>query len=337
MTPYLLSILCDPADKSPLSIKHPRYDEDGNITSGILVSENGNTYPVRYGIPRFTGRRSRVVSCVSDKEEHSASHQKLYKDAWLNEYVQHTFGSADVFKGKKVVDCGGGSGYQAKWMVENGADHVICIENSNRVDGIVRECMEMHGNIDIVQCSLDALPFQENAFEGMITCNDALQHARSYDRCLKSLWNILTPNSEIVLTCHLRKCSRWYHGLRYKWVDIGLRRFMKKRSAFYVRTYAVLVSFLHLLPFVGQFLVKNHFVWRTIKGGGAFCFVERYKDALHHTFEYFAGHTYEHIKTADELKGLLGFLQSDPTMIQNDEYYYSDARPLGLAIRVRKS
>lgn len=337
MTPYLLSILCDPEDHSSLKVKHPRYDDKGNIVSGILVSENGNTYPVRLGIPRFTGERERVRSAVSFREQHSQSHKDLYKNAWKNEFVRHTFGSTDVFLNKKVIDCGGGTGYQAKWMVENGAKHVIYLENSKHIDGIARECRDEHDNIDIVQCSLSSLPFKKKSFSGLITCNDVLQHAKSFDSSLKMLWYVLKENGEIAFSCPVRQTQRWYHRARYKFIDIGLRKLLSKKSPGFVEAYSRLVSLLHLIPFVGYSFVRNHLVYRTTKPIGKFCVVKRYKDAFHHTFEYFTGHEYEHLKTREEIKSLIHFLQKDPMSVSNIEMFFQADRPNGLAIRLRRN
>ena len=53
MTPFLLGYLCDPKDQSSLALIDGRYDEAGNITEGVLVSESGNRYRIVDGVPRF--------------------------------------------------------------------------------------------------------------------------------------------------------------------------------------------------------------------------------------------------------------------------------------------
>lgn len=337
MTPFLLEMLRDPADGGCLQVQHPRYDEKGCLADCILIGKNGKTYPVRKGIPRFTGQRQKIRTVISDKEQHTESHKNLYKHAWLNEFVKNTFNGEDVFKDKVVIDCGGGSGYQALWMLESGAKHVIHIESSHAVDGVVRECMEDSLFIDIVQCTLDDLPFEAESFEGLIICNDALRHSPSFDNSLKSLWSILLPSGEVVFQCPLRKTKYWYHHARHKVVHVNLRRFMSARSNWFVAIYSRLASFLHLLPIINYILIKNQLVYRTTKPNGHFCLKRRYKDAVHHTFEYFAGYKYEHIKTQDELKNLVYFLQRDSNYIQNLEHVCHKDRPVGMAIRIKKS
>tara|TARA_R110000868_G_scaffold262401_2_gene521110 strand:- start:88133 stop:89152 length:1020 start_codon:yes stop_codon:yes gene_type:complete len=336
MTPYLLNMLCDPEDQSRLSIKHPRYDENGNITAGILESKNGNTYPVRHGIPRFTGERARVRTSVSHAEQHSDFHQNLYRESWLNEYVKETFTTPNAFIGKNVIDCGGGTGYQSKWMIEHGAKHVIVLENSHHVDGVARECMEECECIDIVQCSLEALPFRKNGFSGLITCNDVLQHTESFDNSLKSLWDILNDNGEIVISCPVRQSQYWYQKMRYKAVNQGLRNFLSTRSVYLAEMYSRVAAFLYLIPLCGYILRKNNLVHRSTKPGGYFCLRRRYKDAFHRTFEYFAGHKYEHMKTPIELKQLINHLQRNPCYVLNTETFFQKDRPLGVAIRLKK-
>jgi SAM-dependent methyltransferase len=336
MTPFLLQMLRDPNDGSRLGVKHPRYDKKGHISDCILVGKSGATYPVRKGIPRFTGERQKIRTVVSDKEQHTEAHKNLYKHAWLNEFVKHTFGGEDVFKDKVVMDCGGGSGYQGLWMLQNGAKHVIHLENSRAVDGVVRECMEDSPFIDIVQCTLDGLPFEPESFEGLIICNDALRHSPSFDHSLKSLWSILSSCGEIVFQCPLRQDKYWYHHLRHKMIHINLRRFMSNRSNWFVSLYAKILAFLNLLPGVNYILLKNQLVYRTTKPNGHFCLKRRYKDAMHHTFEYFAGYKYQHIKTQDELRNLAYFLQKNPCYINNLEDICCQDRPVGMALRIKK-
>ena len=337
MTPFLLEMLRDPETKVPLCVEHARYGEKGRVTDCILKGRRGRTYPVRKSIPRFTGERQKIRTVVSDKEQHTERHKSLYKNAWENEFVRNTFGAENIFKDRVVIDCGGGSGYQALWMLEMGAKHVIYIENSRAVDGVARECMEESAHIDIVQCTLEELPFAEGSFDGVVVCNDALRHSPSFDHSLKSLWALLSPAGEIVFQCPVRQTKRWYHHMRYKVVNKTFRRFMMRRSNAFVCGYARLVSFLHLWPGVGYLLMKNHLVYRTTKPSGHFCWLRRYKDAVDHTFEYFAGYKYEHVKTADELKSLVGFLQNNPAAVFNLEAVCNKDKPVGMAIRVKKS
>ncbi|MFT7144576.1 MAG: SAM-dependent methyltransferase, partial [bacterium] len=219
---------------------------------------------------------------------------------------------------------------------EQGAKHVIILENSQHIDGIARKSTKVHENIDTVQCSLEALPFKLNSFSGLITCNDVLQHAASFDNSLKSLWGILKNKGEIVLSCPVRQSKRWYHKVRYKAVNIGLRRFLSARSVHVTKQYSRVVSLLHLLPLMNILLIKNKLVHRTTKPSGHFCMHRRYKDAFHHTFEYFAGHKHEHLKTEPELKQLIEYLQKNPLYIKNGETFFQNDRPLGLALRMKK-
>ncbi|MAI08247.1 MAG: hypothetical protein CMF61_04725 [Magnetococcales bacterium] len=337
MTPFLLNMLRDPADGSQLKVKHPRYNEHGHVSDGILVGKSGVTYPVRKGIPRFTGQRQKIRTVLTDKEQHTEAHKSLHKHAWENEFVQNTFGRDTIFKDKVVIDCGGGSGYQGLWMLEKGAKHVIHIECSRAVDGVVRECMEESPHIDIIQCTLDELPFKAESFDGLIICNDTLRHCDSFDNSLKSLWGILENGGELVFQCPVRQNRYWYHHLRHVLIHKGFRKFMQKRSSFTVGLYARIVSFLHLIPGMNYVLIRNNLVYRTTKPSGHFCLARRYKDAVHHTFEYFAGYKFEHVKTQDELKNLVSFLQSNPVHIENMEHVCHKHRPNGMAIRMRKS
>ena len=47
----------------------------------------------------------------------------------------------------------GGSGAQTKWFAEYGARHVIMMDLSHSVDGVVQRNLAGFKNIDVIQCS----------------------------------------------------------------------------------------------------------------------------------------------------------------------------------------
>jgi hypothetical protein len=85
-------------------------------------------------------------------------------------------GSPSYFKDKVIVDCASGSGMHTKWMSEYGAKHVIALELSNSVDGIMRENLRGLDHVDVIQCSIDAPPIRPGSINGLVICNAAIQH-----------------------------------------------------------------------------------------------------------------------------------------------------------------
>jgi uncharacterized protein YbaR (Trm112 family) len=102
MSPELLEYLCEPVTKAPLTLRDATYGEDGSIQAGSLVTPTGTAYPIVAGVPRFLSNVQTDVVTVAS-----------------------TFGSPAAFRGKVVVDAGGGGGAQTKWFAEHGAARVI--------------------------------------------------------------------------------------------------------------------------------------------------------------------------------------------------------------------
>ena len=136
MTPKLLNYLCEPISKKPLKLINGIFDSDGNIYSGELITKEGKIYPIIDGIPRFVNFVSTETVKLFGNEWNHFNFTD-FKMNWLNHTVLNTFGSPRAFKGRLIVDAGGGSGAQTKWFSEFGAEHVIMLELSHSVDMVV--------------------------------------------------------------------------------------------------------------------------------------------------------------------------------------------------------
>lgn len=111
MTPELLKYLCEPVTKLPLDLVNPIYDEEGNITSGQLVSSGGIFYSITNGIPRFVDLvETKTVQSFGD--EWNYFNFTDFKINWLKHTVKNTFGDTSVFKDKIIVDAGGGAAHK---------------------------------------------------------------------------------------------------------------------------------------------------------------------------------------------------------------------------------
>lgn len=92
MTPELLKYLCDPVDKSPLTLTDPTISQDGLIEAGWLVSASGRRYSIVDGIPRFTQKDNRAESVESFGDEWNHFNFDDFKLNWLNHTIKNTFG-----------------------------------------------------------------------------------------------------------------------------------------------------------------------------------------------------------------------------------------------------
>jgi len=201
MTPELLDCLCEPLTKAPLELKDATYDENGAIRTGRLVSTTGRSYPIVNGIPRFLGN-VRIETVKSFGDEWNYFNYTDFKQNWLGHTVASTFGSAETFKGKVIVDAGGGSGAQTKWFAECAAKHVIMMELSHSVDQVVASNLSGLKNVDVIQCSIDAPPIRDNCIDGIVYCHNVIQHTPSVEKTAHALYALVAPGGEFVFNCY---------------------------------------------------------------------------------------------------------------------------------------
>ena len=166
MNPILLDYICDPVDKSPLRLADEQRDSSGSIVKGDLVSATGRSFPIINGIPRFSTDPDSAETVNSFGDEWNYFDFQDFESNWLDHTVRNTFGSVAVFRDKVVVDAGGGSGAQSRWIALAGARHVICLELSHSVDGVVSRNLAGLPNVDIVQCSIDEPPLRDGCIDG---------------------------------------------------------------------------------------------------------------------------------------------------------------------------
>jgi ubiquinone/menaquinone biosynthesis C-methylase UbiE len=249
----LLKYLCDPTDKTNLTLGQSAYDSDGNVVSGVLVSESGNKYEIREGIPRFIEKVAETKTVESFGNEWNYFNFDQFKVNWLEHTIRNTFGTPSIFKGKVIVDAGAGSGMQSLWMSQAGADYVICLELSHFVDGIMRKNLKDVTNVDIVQCSIDQPPIKDESIDGIVICHNVIQHTRSVDDTARSLWRLVARGGEFVFNCYPKNDSGFIRKLRLK-IYTALRSFLSRRSFRFILNYARFMSIFRFVPLLGLFV-----------------------------------------------------------------------------------
>lgn len=170
----LLKYLCDPFDGSDLRLSAEAIIANDWIETGALVAASGGRYPIRNGVPRFLPNTETNNSVISFGNEWNHFNYDEFKANWLKHIAGGAFGSTDYFKNKIIVDCASGSGMHAKWMSDYGASHVIALELSHSVDGVMQENLSGIENVDVIQCSIDAPPIKPYSINGLVICNAAI-------------------------------------------------------------------------------------------------------------------------------------------------------------------
>jgi uncharacterized protein YbaR (Trm112 family)/ubiquinone/menaquinone biosynthesis C-methylase UbiE len=340
MTPFLLSIICEPISKNKLQLIDQQIDGNGNILSGKLVAESGKTYPIIDGIPRFSGFvDSKSVDSFGD--QWNFYNFTDFKINWLNHTVANTFGTPDIFKDKIIIDAGAGSGAQSMWFLEYGAKHVIVMELSHSVDDVIKRNLKNFSNFDIIQCSIDAPPLIDNCIEGIVYCHNVIQHTPSVEKTAHELFKIVRENGEFVFNCYNLNDKGPLRWIRVNLIYKPLRGFLSKMPFTVNKIYAHTISLFRMIPLLGWFLEKSGFVNQgdvpIIKGESAWERLKRrYRCACLNTFDGFGSHKYQHLKKDKEIWKLILELQPDRSKILNTEKYFSRPALIGTALRLRK-
>ena len=164
--------------------------------------------------------------------------------------MENTFGGTDAFKDQLIVDAGGGSGAQTKWFTEYGAKHVIMMDLSHSVDGVVQRNLAGLKNVDVIQCSIDAPPLRDQCIDGIVYCHNVIQHTPSVEKTAHALYALTAPGGEFVFNCYRlngQGLLRWVRfNLSYKPLRAVLSRMLFTMIIFYAR----LLALLRLLPFL---------------------------------------------------------------------------------------
>ena len=330
----LLEFLCDPLDKSELTLTDAAWDADGRVISGLLVSQAGRRYPIRDGIPRFIAADDSLGNSVASfGDEWNHFNFDDFKVNWLTHTVANTFGRVAAFEKKVVVDCGAGSGMQSRWIADAGARHVIALELSHSVDDVMQRNLRGVANVDIVQCSIDQPPIKSNSIDGIVICHNVIQHTSSVERTAHALWELVGPGGEFAFNCYPKNDRGLIRKLRLAWYSL-LRAVLSRLSFGSLLVYARILSVLRLIPILGWFLEKSGFMVRgDVPPGPAW--VERaYKSGVLNTYDCYGSHSFQHLKTDEEIRALVAELQPDSRRVLNADRYFQRPQPIGIALRL---
>lgn len=338
MTPFLLQFLCEPETKAPLVLVDATHDSEGNIVSGTLVTTAGKRYPIINGIPRFVDFvPTKTVESFGDEWNHFNFTD--FKVNWLEHTVANTFGNTDVFQGKLIVDAGGGSGAQTKWFAEYGARHVIMLDLSHSVDDVVKRNLAGIKNVDVIQCSIDAPPLRDLSIDGIVYCHNVIQHTPSVEKTAHALYALTAPGGEFVFTCYPLNDQGLVRWVRFHLIYKSLRAVLSRMPFGIIMLYARLMAALRLVPGLGTFLEKSGFcvqgdvpriagetTWQRLQ--------RRFKTTSLNTFDNFGSHQYQHHKSDDAIRTLVGAMQTDAVKVLNMGKYFLRPKSIGCALRV---
>ena len=338
MTPFLLDLLCEPVTKAPLRLVDAVISADGTIETGALVTPSGRRFPIVNGIPRFVeSDKTETVESFGDEWNHFNFTD--FKINWLKHTVANTFGSTNAFKGKLIVDAGGGSGAQTKWFAEYGASHVIMMDLSHSVDDVVQRNLAGVKNVDVIQCSIDTPPLRDQSIDGIVYCHNVIQHTPSVEKTAHALYALVAPGGEFVFNCYPLNDQGFMRWCRWHLVYQPLRQVLSHMPFGVIILYARIMAALRLVPGLGAFLeaagfsmqgdvplLKDESPWAHMK--------RRFKNTALNTFDWYGSHKYQHHKTEDEIRALATSLQANASKLGNLDKYFIRPAPIGCALRI---
>lgn len=338
MTPKLLQYLCEPISKAPLELCNAQYDDDGNIISGYLQTSAGHRYPIVNGIPRFVEFVS-TASVESFGDEWNYFNFTDFKVNWLEHTVANTFGSTAFFRGKLIVDAGGGSGAQTKWFAEYGAKHVIMMDLSHSVDNVVKRNLVGLSNVDVIQCSIDAPPLKDQSIDGIVYCHNVIQHTPSVEKTAHALYDLTAPGGEFVFNCYPLNDQGMVRWVRVHLIYKPLRAVLSRMPFGIIMAYARMMAALRLVPGLGSFLEKSGFCMQgdvpRIDGESAWQYLKRrFKNTTLNTFDWFGSHSFQHLMSDASILSLVKAMQPDATKVGNIDKYFLRPPKIGCALRV---
>ena len=340
LTPFLLDLLADPQTHEPLRLGDAVRDSSGDIVEGTLYSTR-TSWAIRKGIPRFVEMDGMRESVRSFGDQWNYFNFTQFKRHWIEHTVRHTFGTTEAFRGKVIVDAGGGSGAQTLWMLEAGARHVIMLDLSHSVDDVVQRNLRPSGfrNYDVIQCSIDQPPLRPGSIDGLVICHNVIQHTPDVEKSATALFGLL-GRGELVFNCYEKNVTGTLRKLRWILYAGVLRRLIPSLPFALRLAYARAMGILRQVPLLGLSLEKALFCsMGDVPGDGDTAWSRlkaRYRATVLNTFDLYGAHRFQHHLTNDELSALIDRLQPDRSKVLNLQSYFFGNRPPGCALRILK-
>jgi len=91
-----------------------------------------------------------------------------------------------------------------------------------------------------------------------------------------------------------------------------------------------------MVPVLGWLLEKTLIVVRGDVPPGPEYWRRAYKSAVLNTFDFYGAHTYQHMKSDNEIRALVQELQPNPENVRNADRYFLRPPPIGIALRLGK-
>ncbi len=189
--------LCCPIEKYPLT----QIDEE-------FVCQEGHTFPIFSGIPRFTNEGYSSGFGYQWKIFAKTQFDSQTKTSITKKRVIEACGEEvwDLIESSTVLEVGCGAGRFTEVLLNKGA-HVYSTDISLAVDVNVSN-FPLSSHHDVVQADVNHLPFMPGSFK-IVFCLGVIQHTPDPEETIRQLANYVEPGGWLIID-HYGKSLSWY-------------------------------------------------------------------------------------------------------------------------------
>jgi hypothetical protein len=169
--------------------------------------------------------------------------------------------------------------------------------------------------------------------DGIVICHNVIQHTPSVEGTARALWRLVAPGGEFVFNCYQKNDQGLLRKLRL--ALYGAVRSVLSRAPFRaILWYARIMSILRFVPLLGLAIEKSGLMVRGDVPPGPGRWRRAYKSGVLNTYDCYGSHSYQHLKTDDEIRALVAELQPNSEKLLNIDSYFMRPPPIGIALRL---
>jgi SAM-dependent methyltransferase len=207
-----------------VSLINPSNNKLLTPVSEKLVDDEGNSFPVINGVPRFVEEHNytdnfgfqwnKFQKTQIDRESKNSNFSK-------ERFFTATNWDKEDLSNKDVLEAGSGAGRFTQIVLDHTKANLYSIDYSDAVSANYRNNAHHADRLKLFQASIYGMPFPDNSFD-KVFCFGVLQHTPDFRKSVQCLVDKAKPGGEIVVDFYPIK--GWYTKISAKYM---LRPFTK--------------------------------------------------------------------------------------------------------------